>query len=70
NVTVTKKGYEDSEFGGSISADGEFSPAGGSYPEMVKEKKEDESPGFGLAVMLAGLAIATILAVVTRGRRW
>ncbi len=68
-VTVTKNGYEDSEFGGSISPDGEFSPASGSYPEMVKEKKEDESPGFGLTVLLVGMTIATILTVVTRRRR-
>ena len=66
NVTVTKKGYDDATFGGSISADGEFAPSGGSYPDFVKEKKEDESPGFSFVVLLMALAIATLLAVTAR----
>lgn len=62
NVTVTKKGYEDATFTGSVSEEGVFSPLSGEYPDFVKEKKEDESPGFttALLVMAAGIALLVI----------
>jgi hypothetical protein len=65
-VTVTKDGYDDAEFGGSISADGVFSPTGGSYPDFIKEKKEDESPGFTIVVMMIALTIALMVAMTAR----
>jgi hypothetical protein len=66
NVTVTKDGYDDATFTGIISAEGEFSPASGEYPDFIKEKKEDESPGFTTVLLLLALVIAGIAAVAAR----
>lgn len=68
NVTVTKNGYDDAVFTGSISGEGAFTPMSGEYPDFVKEKKEDESPGFSTVVMMVALVIAVMVAVTARRR--
>jgi hypothetical protein len=68
-VTMSKDGYKDATFEGTISDMGEFSPTSGSIPDILKEEKkddDDESPGFSLVVMMLALVIATLLAVTAR----
>jgi hypothetical protein len=68
-VTMSKDGYEDQTFEGTINDVGEFSPTSGSIPDLVKEKKDkkdDESPGFSLVVLMMALVIGTLLAVTSR----
>jgi hypothetical protein len=69
-VTVTMDGYKDLTFDGDISAEGVFSPTAGSYPDLIKEKKDDDdgddSPGFTTALGMLALMIAGLLAVASR----
>ena len=69
NVTVTKKGYDDASFTGSISAEGSFSPVSGEYPDFLKEKEEEESPGFTTVVLMMAILVAALIGVTTRRDR-
>lgn len=68
NVTVEKDGYEDETFTGLISSEGDFSPTSGEYPDFIKEKKEDESPGFTTVILMLALVIAGLVLATSRRR--
>ena len=68
NVTVEKDGYKDGSFTGLISSEGEFTPTSGEYPDFIKEKSEDESPGFTTVILMLALVIAGLVLATSRRR--
>ncbi|MCK5252418.1 MAG: hypothetical protein KAQ96_05690, partial [Thermoplasmata archaeon] len=65
---VAKDGFEDGSFTGLISSEGEFSPTSGEYPDFIKEKKEDESPGFTTMILMMALVISGLILATSRRR--
>jgi hypothetical protein len=79
-INISKEGFLDLSFVGSINDVGGFSPMDGTYPKFIQEGEldEDETPGPGsvpalLALLIAATAITLVVAnmnrrEMTRGR--